>query len=61
MSVIPKKKKDPESGSLTSSKPFVFNDMAERKGFEFTRKRSFNNIKNTAGTVKQLEGDGKQR
>src|SRR5579864_137476 len=27
--------------------------MAERVGFEFTRKRSFNNIERTAGTVKQ--------
>jgi hypothetical protein len=34
--------------------------MAERVGFEFTRKRSFNNIKRTAGTVKQLEDNGKQ-
>jgi hypothetical protein len=32
MSVIPKKKKDPESGLLTSSKPFVFNNMVERVG-----------------------------
>jgi hypothetical protein len=40
---------------------FILNNLAERVGFEFTRKRSFNNIKNTAGTVKQLEGDGKQR
>jgi hypothetical protein len=28
-------------------------ELAERVGFEFTRKRSFNNIKRTAGTVKQ--------
>jgi hypothetical protein len=27
--------------------------LAERVGFEFTRKRSFNNIERTAGTVKQ--------
>jgi hypothetical protein len=27
--------------------------------FEFARKRSFNNIERTAGTVKQLEDDGK--
>ena len=32
---------------------FVLNNMAERVGFEFTRKRSFNNIERTAGTVKQ--------
>jgi hypothetical protein len=29
-------------------------------GFEFTRKRSFNNIERTAGTIKQLEDSGKQ-
>jgi hypothetical protein len=28
-------------------------NMAERVGFEFTRKRSFNNIERTAGGVKQ--------
>jgi hypothetical protein len=27
--------------------------LAERVGFEFTRKRSFNNIERTAGTVEQ--------
>jgi hypothetical protein len=27
--------------------------MAERVGFEFTRKRSFNNIERTAGNVKR--------
>ena len=27
--------------------------LAERVGFEFTRKRSFNNIERTAGNVKQ--------
>lgn len=27
--------------------------MAERVGFEFTRKRSFNNMERTAGTVRQ--------
>jgi hypothetical protein len=36
MSVIPKKKKDPESGLLTSCKPFVFNNMAERVGKELS-------------------------
>jgi hypothetical protein len=34
--------------------------MAERVGLEFTRKRRFNNIEHTAGTVKQLEENGKQ-
>ena len=28
-------------------------ELAERVGFEFTRKRSFNNIEGTAGIVKQ--------
>jgi hypothetical protein len=28
-------------------------ELAERVGFEFTRKRSFNNVERTAGTVKQ--------
>lgn len=32
---------------------FLFNNMAERVGFEFTLKRSFNNIERTAGNVKQ--------
>jgi hypothetical protein len=32
---------------------FIFNSLAERMRFEFTRKRSFNNIERTAGTVKQ--------
>jgi hypothetical protein len=36
MSVIPKKKKDLESGLLNSYKLFVFNNMAERVGFEFS-------------------------
>ncbi len=35
--------------------------MAERVGFEFTRKRSFNKIENTAGTVRTTEDSGKQR
>lgn len=29
-------------------------------GFEFTRKRSFNNIERTAGTVRAMEDNGKQ-
>jgi hypothetical protein len=32
-----------------------FENMAERVGFEFTRKRSFNNMERTAGTVRQLK------
>jgi len=32
---------------------FIFNKLAERVGFEFSRKRSFNNIERTAGTVKR--------
>jgi hypothetical protein len=39
---------------------FILNNMAERVGFEFTRKRSFNNIERTAGTVKAMEDSGKQ-
>jgi hypothetical protein len=38
---------------MISSNFFILNNMAERVGFEFTRKRSFNNIERTAGTVKQ--------
>jgi len=53
MSLIPKDETDPESGFRILSKSFAFNNMAERVGFEFTRKRSFNNIERTAGTVKQ--------
>ncbi len=34
-------------------KLLILNKLAERVGFEFTRKRSFNNIERTAGTVKQ--------
>jgi len=37
----------------TPSNSFILNNMAERVGFEFTRKRSFNNIERTAGNVKQ--------
>ena len=44
----------------TPSNLFILNNIAERVGFEFTRKRSFNNIERTAGTVKQTEGSGKQ-
>jgi len=37
-----------------SRKPIGINKkLAETVGFEFTRKRSFNNIERTAGTVKQ--------
>jgi hypothetical protein len=41
-----------ESGLKISSNMFILNKMAERVGFEFTRKRSFNNMERTAGTVK---------
>jgi hypothetical protein len=34
--------------------------LAERVGFEFTRKRSFNNIERTAGYRKAVEGSSKQ-
>jgi|GEM_PF-2810961 len=39
----------------TPSNLFIFNNMAESVGFEFTRKRSFNNIERTAGNVHQRE------
>jgi hypothetical protein len=42
-----------ESGFRILSNSLILNNMAERVGFEFTRKRSFNNIERTAGTVKQ--------
>ena len=32
---------------------FIFNNLAERVGFEFTRKRCFNYIERTAGNVKK--------
>ena len=35
----------------TLSNLFILNKLAERVGFEFTRKRSFNNIERTAGTA----------
>ena len=57
MSFIPKMKPSTESGRLDLSKLFVFSSMAERVGFEFTRKRSFNNIERTAGHRKS---DGRQ-
>ena len=53
MSLIPKTKQAPESGLGLLSNSFILNNLAERVGFEFTRKRSFNNIERTAGTVKQ--------
>jgi len=53
MSIIPKTKQAPESGFIILSNLFIFNNMAERVGFEFTRKRSFNNIERTEGNVKQ--------
>ena len=34
--------------------------LAERVGFEFSQKRSFNKIENTAGTVRATEDSGKQ-
>jgi hypothetical protein len=53
MTLIPKTKQTVESGFGILSNLFIFNNMAERVGFEFTRKRSFNNIERTAGSVKQ--------
>jgi len=48
-----KDERGPESGFRILSNLFILNNMAERVGFEFTRKRSFNNIERTAGTVEQ--------
>ena len=53
MSLIPKDETGPESGFMNPRNLFILNNMAERVGFEFTRKRSFNNIERTAGNVKQ--------
>jgi hypothetical protein len=50
----------PARGFRSLGNSFILNNMAERVGFEFTRKRSFNNIERTAGTVKRLEDNGKQ-
>jgi hypothetical protein len=55
-----KDERGPESGFRILSNLFILNNMAERVGFEFTRKRSFNNIERTAGTVKAMEDSGKQ-
>jgi hypothetical protein len=60
MSLIPKKKEVPESGFRILGNFFILNSLAERVGFEFTRKRSFNSIENTAGTVKAMEDSGEQ-
>jgi hypothetical protein len=42
-----------ESGFAIPCNFLSFNNLAERVGFEFTRKRSFNNIERAAGIVKQ--------
>jgi len=60
MLIIPKMKAGRESGFMSPGNSFILNNMAERVGFEFTRKRSFNNIESTAGTVKAMEDSGKQ-
>jgi hypothetical protein len=60
MSLIPKTKQTPESGFGIIGNLLILNNLAERVGFEFTRKRSFNNIERTAGTVKAMEDSGKQ-
>jgi hypothetical protein len=60
MSLIPKTKEILRVGLGFPGNFFIFNNLAERVGFEFTRKRSFNNIENTAGTVKAMEDNGKQ-
>ena len=48
-----KDKAGSESGLRILGKLFILNNMAERVGSEFTRKRSFNNVELTAGPVKQ--------
>jgi hypothetical protein len=53
MSLIPKEESGSESGLEILSNLFIVNNLAERVGFEFTRKRSFNNMGRTAGTVKR--------
>jgi hypothetical protein len=57
MSLILKTEADPVEWAMmnfrTLSNLFSLNKLAERVGFEFTRKRSFNNIGRTAGNVKQ--------
>jgi hypothetical protein len=60
MSLIPKTKAVPESGFMILGNFFILNILAERVGFEFSRKRSFNNIERTAGTVRAPEDSGKQ-
>src|SRR5260370_30651525 len=61
MSLIPRTKHVPESGFRSPGNFFILNKLAERLGFEFTRKRSFHNIERTAGTVKKEAGTGEQR
>jgi hypothetical protein len=56
MLLVPKTKTGPESGFTSLGNSFILNNMAERVGFEFTRKRSFNNIERTAGNVKRYSG-----
>jgi hypothetical protein len=48
MSVIRKKKKDPESGLFTSSNSFVLNQLAERVGFEPTLEFPLNTLSKRA-------------
>jgi hypothetical protein len=50
----------PESGFRILSNLFIFNNLAERAGFEFGQERSFNSIENTAGTIKAMKDDSKQ-
>jgi hypothetical protein len=60
MLLIPKTKEAPESGFRIPNNLFILNNLAERGGFEFTQKRSFNNIENAADTVKAMKDSGKQ-
>jgi hypothetical protein len=48
MSLIPKMKRDPESGSWDSNNSFIFNNMAERVGFEPTLEFPLNTLSKRA-------------
>jgi hypothetical protein len=47
MLLIPKMKTGPESGLAIPRNSFIFNNMAERVGFEFALERKFNDMQRT--------------
>jgi hypothetical protein len=51
MSLILKTKRDPESGWLDSNNSFIFNNLAERVGFERNLERTLKTLGGTGGTV----------